>query len=67
MTSRLERVELVIPLHPITKKNSQQIIYNPKLKRSMIIPGKKYKEYEKAAGQHLRAMDMCIDYPGLRS
>ena len=48
-------IELKINLPPVTKKNSQQIIYAKG--RPMIIPSKKYKEYEKDAG-------FCIDYKG---
>lgn len=40
------RVQIVIPLAPITKKNSQRIIYAKG--RPMIIPSKQYKDYEKA-------------------
>ena len=39
-------VQIVIPLAPITKKNSQRIIYAKG--RPMIIPSKQYKDYEKA-------------------
>ena len=43
-----------IPLAPITKKNSQQIIVNPRTKRPMIIPSQKYRQYERDAGMFLR-------------
>jgi Holliday junction resolvase RusA-like endonuclease len=38
-------MKFTIPLTPVTKKNSQQIIVCHN--RPMIIPSKKYKEYEK--------------------
>lgn len=48
-------MEITIPLVPVTKKNSQQII---KAKgRYMIIPSKKYKEYEKACGKFITATE----------
>jgi len=40
-------VVIVIPLSPITKKNSQKIIWNKKLKRPMVIPSDAYRAYEK--------------------
>lgn len=43
------RIEFIIPVHPVSKKNSQQII-TLKTKygksRNIIIPSKKYKEFE---------------------
>ena len=42
-------MNFTIPLPPITKKNSQRIITNPKTRRPMIIPSEPYMEYEKAA------------------
>lgn len=38
--------KLTIPLAPVTKKNSQQIVRNPKTGRYFLIPSKKFKEYE---------------------
>lgn len=43
-----------IPLAPITKKNSQQIITNPRTKRPMIIPSARFRQYEKDSGPFLR-------------
>ena len=48
-----------IDLQPVTKKNSSQII-NVK-GRSIIIPSKKYRDYEKQAGVFLKPLH--IDYP----
>lgn len=42
-------IKFTIPLAPISKKNSQQILTNPKTGRPFIMPSKKYKEYEQAA------------------
>lgn len=44
---------IVIPLPPITKKNSQQILINRATGRPFIMPSKKYKEYEAAAAWYL--------------
>lgn len=43
-----------IPLAPITKKNSQQILTNRKTGRPFIMPSKQYKEYEENAAWYLR-------------
>lgn len=39
---------------PITKKNSQRIVNNPKTQRPMILPSAQYKEYEAAAGTQIK-------------
>ena len=51
--------KLVINLVPVTKKNSQRIVY--KAGRPIILPSLKYKEYEEAAGWFIRPLG--IDYP----
>lgn len=50
----MAELKYVIKLPPITKKNSQQILMNPKTKRPFIMPSKKYKEYEAQAGWFLK-------------
>lgn len=42
-------IHFVIPLQPISKKNSQQIFINSKSGKPFIAPSKQYKEYEQAA------------------
>lgn len=42
-------IDFVIPLPPISKKNSQQILTNRATGKPFIMPSKKYKEYEAAA------------------
>lgn len=56
-------IMFTIPLAPITKKNSQQIITNPRTKRSMIIPSGRYRQYEKDAGNFLRGKFARIEDP----
>ena len=56
-------MRIVIPLNPITKKNSQQIVFNKALNRSFVIPSKQYREYEIMAGQYLLSVRKGIDYP----
>ena len=57
----MKEFHFVIPFEPVTKKNSQQIIYVKG--RAMIIPSQKYKEYEKSATQFLMFNTTYIDYP----
>lgn len=42
-------IKFIIPLTPISKKNSQQIVANKRTGRPFIMPSKKYKEYERVA------------------
>lgn len=55
--------EAKIPINPRTKKNSQQIIRNPKTGRPFIVQSKEYKEYEKNAGWFLKIPDKPIETP----
>lgn len=58
-----EPLFFTIPLAPITKKNSQQIITNPRTKRPMIIPSAKFRQYQKDAGVFLRGKFSKIEDP----
>lgn len=40
------KASFTIPIHPVTKKNSQQIITNPKTGRPFIIPSKQFRQFE---------------------
>ena len=58
----MERI--VIPLAPITKKNSQRILINQGTRKPFIAPSEKYKSYEKACGWILAKHGQPkIDYP----
>ena len=46
-------IQFTIPLAPISKKNSQQILRNSRTGKPFIVPSKKYREYEEAAGWFL--------------
>lgn len=56
-------LRFTIPLAPITKKNSQRIITNPKTKVPMIIPSARFKQYEHDAGPFLRGKFRQITDP----
>lgn len=45
----MAEIKYTIKLAPVSKKNSQQILTNPKTGRPFIMPSKKYKEYEREA------------------
>lgn len=53
-------IAFTIPLTPITKKNSQQIIKLPD-GRPCIVPSSQYRKYEREACKHLQPLG--IDYP----
>ena len=58
-------LNFTIPLAPISKKNSQQILINKATGRPFIMPSKKFKEYEKAAARYIPKLrqPQPIDYP----
>lgn len=51
-----------VKLPPVSKKNSQQILTNPKTGRPFIMPSKKYKQYEKDALRFIPKGEV-IDFP----
>lgn len=52
-----------IPMLCRSKKNSQQIVINPKTKRPIVIQSKLYKQFEKDCGLFLNRYKLNIDYP----
>ena len=52
-----------IPILCRSKKNSQQIVINPKTKRPIVIQSKLYKQFEKDCGLFLNRYKLNIDYP----
>lgn len=57
------KLTFTIPGAPITKKNSQQILINPKTKRPFIMPSKQYKAYEKTAVAQLHSVKVLQPEP----
>lgn len=55
-------MKITIPVVPRSKKNSQQIIINPRTKRPMIIQSKLYANFERECGKFLRKYKSNIDY-----
>jgi len=52
---------IMIPLIPVTKKNSSQIIWNKSLKRPMLIPSKIFTQYQQDCGIYLKNVDPFLD------
>ena len=57
----METIKINIPLNPVTKKNSQQILYNKRTGRPFITPSKNYKNYEYEASFFI-PKDLEIDF-----
>ena len=54
---------MTIPLAPITKKNSQRIVFNKRLNRPMVLPSEQYKKYEKACEELIGVWEIPIEGP----
>lgn len=50
----MAKIFYTVKLPPITKKNSQQILTNPKTGRPFIMPSAKFKQYEREAAWFLK-------------
>lgn len=55
-------IHFTIPLAPVSKKNSQQILLNHSSGKPFIMPSKQYKEYEESAGWFV-PRNVYINYP----
>jgi len=53
----------IVPLNPITKKNSQQILINRKTRKPFITQSEKYKQYERDCGWYLKRTAKPIAEP----
>lgn len=56
-------ISFTIPLVPVSKKNSQQIMLNRKTGKPFIMQSAKYKEYEQNAMWFIPKLEKPIDYP----
>lgn len=61
-------MHIVIAGQPVSKKNSQQIVMNPKTKRPFVMPSKAYKVYEKEAlkqiGEQIASIGGYLPFDG---
>lgn len=58
-----EAIKLTLPLTPISKKNSQQILINNRTGKPFIAPSQNYKIYERDCMYFLNRCTKPIDYP----
>ena len=56
-------MRITIPLNPVTKKNSQQILVNKSTGRAFVAPSKKFKDYQRACGMFLPRLKEPINEP----
>ena len=56
-------IKFTVKVAPVSKKNSQQIFRPNGMNRPMIVPSKKYKDYEEAAMWYIPHKGLKIDYP----
>lgn len=59
-------INFILPVIPRTKKNSGQIIENPRTGRPMVLPSAPYRKFEKECLPYLRRAKVeigTIDYP----
>lgn len=56
-------MRFVIKLAPVTKKNSQRILKNPKTGARFVAPSAAFCQYERDARMYLPRLDAPIDYP----
>ncbi|KYH35852.1 endodeoxyribonuclease RusA [Clostridium tepidiprofundi DSM 19306] len=55
-------IKIIIPIAPITKKNSQQILINKRTGRRFIAPSQQYKHYAKECSYYIKPLKEPIDY-----
>ena len=58
-----KRLSFTIKLAPVTKKNHQQIIKNPRTGNLMVIPSKQYRQYEQDAAWFIPKLNEPISEP----
>lgn len=56
-------IRFTIPLPPISKKNSQQIMTNRSTGKPFVMPSKAFKDYENAALWYIPKARKPIDFP----
>lgn len=56
-------MEIIIPVNPRSKKNSQEIVFNKRTGHRMVIQNKRYTEFEKECKKYMPQMETSIDYP----
>lgn len=55
-------IKIELPINPRSKKNSQNIVFNKKTGRRLIIQNERYTEFEKESKKYMPILDKPIDY-----
>ena len=58
-----ESINFIVNVNPRSKKNSQEIVFNRKTGKRMVIQNKRYTEFEKECKQYMPKLDKPINYP----
>lgn len=56
-------MQIIIPLNPRSKKNSQNIVFNKRTGKRMIVQNERYTEYEKLCKKYIPKLEKPIDFP----
>ena len=59
----MKELTIIIPINPRSKKNSQQIVFNKKTKRAMVIQNKNYTQFERDCKPFMPILEQPNDYP----
>ena len=55
-------LQITIPINPRPKKNNQQIAFNKKTGKPMVIQNKNYAEFERESKKYMPKLETPIDY-----
>ena len=56
-------MKIIIPVNPRSKKNSQEIVFNKRTGRRMVIQNKRYTDFEKECKKYIPILKEPIDRP----
>lgn len=56
-------LKIVVEANPRSKKNSQEIVFNKRTGKRMVIQNKRYTEFERECKKYMPKLENPIDYP----
>ena len=56
-------LKIMLPINTRSKKNSQEIVFNRRTGKRMVIQNKRYTEFEKECKQYMPKLEKPINYP----
>jgi Holliday junction resolvase RusA-like endonuclease len=56
-------LKIDIPINPRPKKNNQEIVFNKKTGKRMVIQNKRYTEFERECKKYMPILESPIDFP----